>query len=149
MKPMFVLLIAFAVSVLVLQFTAAGADLPLAARTALSAMLLFTAMGHFAFSKGMALMVPPFLPARSQIVWITGVLEIIAAITLLIPFTQRATGWFLLVFFIVLLPANIYAAFQRLNYQTGNKDGEGPGYLWFRIPFQLILMLWVYVAAIL
>ena len=149
MKPMIVLLFAFVVSVLVLQFTSAGADLPLAARIAMSAMLLFTAVGHFVFSKGMALMIPPFIPARPAIVWITGVLEIVAAITLLVPFTQQGTGWFLLLLFILLLPANIYAAFQRLNYQTGNNDGEGPGYLWFRIPFQLILMLWVYVSAVL
>ena len=138
---MFVLLIAFLLSVLVVQLFAGGADLGLAGRIAMSAMLLFTASGHFAFRRGMALMLPPGLLAKEKIILITGVLEIVAAVTLLVPFTQKTTGWFLIAFFILLLPANIYAASRRINYETGNHDGKGPAYLWFRIPFQALLIL--------
>jgi hypothetical protein len=43
-----------------------------------------------------------------------------------------------------MLPANIKAAINNINYQTGALNGNGPSYLWFRIPLQLFFIFWVY-----
>ena len=67
-----------------------------------------------------------------------------AAIGLLIPRFQRLTSILLILFFIVLLPANIYAAMLRVNLQTANFDGKGPSYLWIRVPLQLVFIGWVW-----
>jgi len=46
----------------------------------MSIMLLFTAMAHFAFSKGMAMMLPSFVPFKAQTVYMTGLIEIVQAL---------------------------------------------------------------------
>ncbi|GGF28271.1 hypothetical protein GCM10011339_15600 [Echinicola rosea] len=105
-------------------------------------MLVFTAMGHVMFTSGMAKMVPAFIPSKTAVVYFTGLVEIAAAIGLHLRSTQRLTGMLLLIFFILILPANINASLQELNYKTGQSNGPGVAYLWFRIPFQLFLMIW-------
>jgi uncharacterized membrane protein len=119
-------------------------DYQLSGRIAMSAMLLFTAVGHFAFAEGMTLMIPGSIPFKKQLVYFTGVIEIAASICLLIPALQVSTAWFLIVFFIILLPANIYAAIKHIDYQKATYDGPGMSYLWFRIPLQILFIVWVY-----
>src|SRR5690606_1992291 len=123
-------------------------DFAWAGRIAMSAMLLFTAVGHFAFTEGMAMMIPSFVPFKEEMVYFTGLIEIAAAVGLLVPRLSRLTAWLLIAFFILVLPANIYAALQHVDYQNATFDGQGPTYLWFRIPLQLFFIIWVYFAAI-
>jgi len=119
-------------------------DMSLSGRIAMSVLLIFTGIGHFVFTKGMTMMMPPFLPLKREIVLFTGVIEILAAITLLIPKWQRLTSILLIIFFIVLLPANIYAALNHVNLQTASFDGQGPSSLWLRVPLQLLFIAWVW-----
>jgi uncharacterized membrane protein len=144
MKPLVVLIAVFILSLLLSSLIAGEADEMLSGRIAMSAMLLLTAIGHFKFKKGMALMLPAFIPAKEFIVFITGVLEILAAIGLLVPATVRITAICLIVFFLFVLPANIYASMNNINYETGEYDGNGMKYLWFRVPLQALFILWVY-----
>ena len=148
MKPLFVLISSFLVTLLILKLSRGRIDYALAGRIAMAVMLVFTATGHFFFTRGMTAMVPGFLPAKTTIVYLTGGLEILSAIGLLIPGYKTFIGWMLILFFLLVLPANIRAAIGHINYQTGGTDGNGPGYLWFRIPFQALLMAWVFFSAI-
>jgi uncharacterized membrane protein len=148
MKPLVVLLGAFVISLGVIRYVTGTFDYSLAGRIAMSVMLAFTAMGHFAFTKGMTLMLPDFVPFKTEVVYLTGILEIIAAVCLLFPSLKVWTGWALILFFIVLLPGNIKAAVQHIDYQKGTFDGNGPAYLWFRIPLQWLFIAWTYLSAI-
>ena len=148
MKPLFVLLGTFVLSALVLKLFTKELNLQLAGRIAMACMLVFTAIGHFAFMEGMAAMVPSFVPFRKEIVLITGIMEVLFAIGLLLPQYQKQTAWLLIVFFILILPANIKAALEEINYQTGQMNGPGTTYLWFRVPLQLLFILWAYVTSI-
>lgn len=148
MKPLIVLVRAFAVSVTGMMIFRHDPAVALSARIAMSIMLLFTAFGHFMWTRGMAAMLPPFVPCRNWIVYGTGVLEIAAAIGLLIGEYQVATAWWLIALFAALLPANIYAAIKHLNYQKVTFDGKGSGYLRFRVPLQLLFIAWTYLSAI-
>ncbi len=143
MKPFFVLLIVFAI-VVGFTFFIGDLDYGLAGRTALSAMLLFTAIGHFKFTDGMTLMIPEIIPFKKPIIYLTGFMEIAAAFLMFFEVVRKATGWCLIVFFVLLLPANINAAFRHINYEKGTYDGPGLKYLWFRVPFQLLLIWWTY-----
>lgn len=143
MKPLFVLLGAFILS-LVATRIASPVDYLLSGRIALAAMLLFTALGHFKFTYGMSLMLPDFIPFRRGMIYFTGIIEIAAAIGIFVDRLRLLTGILLIVFFVLLLPANIYAACKHLNYETGTYDGKGIHYLWFRIPFQFLLIAWTY-----
>ncbi|SHJ61699.1 Uncharacterized membrane protein [Hymenobacter daecheongensis DSM 21074] len=148
MKPLLVLLTVFVVLALGSYLVADGPNYVLAGTGAMAAMLLFTGAGHFAFRQGMARMVPSFLPAPEAWVLATGGLEIAAAIGLLVPALRAPTAWLLIAFFVLILPANIQAARHHLNYQTGQPDGPGPPYLWFRIPLQLFFIAWTWYFAL-
>ena len=119
-------------------------DYSFAGRLAMSVMLLFTAIGHFKFLDGMSKMMPAFFPYKKQLVFVTGLIEIAAAIGLMIPSLQKLTGWLLIAFFILVLPANIHAALKHVDYEKGTHEGPGPKYLWFRIPLQIFFICWVY-----
>src|SRR5687768_1129869 len=109
MKPLIILISVFVISLIATKFFKHHFDFALSGKIAMSAMLIFTAIGHFAFTKGMTMMLPSFIPYKTLVVYFTGILEIAAAIGLLIPRFSHVTGWFLIVFFILLLPANIHA----------------------------------------
>ena len=147
MKPLLVLLATFGIAVFVPKAIRTEYDFALAARIAMAVMLVFTVVGHFAFTKGMAMMIPDFIPFKKELVYATGVMEILAAIGLLTPNLRVVTGWFLILFFIVLLPANINAAIKQIDYQKATFQGEGLNYLWFRIPLQVLFILWTYISS--
>ena len=114
----------------------------------MAAMLMFTAVAHFVFTKGMVMMLPEFVPYKTGIVYLTGIIEIAAAIGLLIPNSSVLAAWLLIMFFILLLPANIYASIKRIDYQKGTFSGNGLVYLWFRVPLQILFIVWVYMSSI-
>jgi uncharacterized membrane protein len=148
MKPLFVLLGVFGLLAAGTYFWQGHVNYVLAGNGAMAAMLLFTGIAHFAFTEGMMGMLPAFLPAKMAWVLATGVLEIAAAVGLLIPSLRWNTGWLLIAFFVLILPGNILAARRHLNYQTGTLDGPGLRYLWFRIPLQLLFIAWTWYFAL-
>lgn len=148
MKPLIVLVAVFVTVVIGLKIAKGRFEIALAGRIALSAMLIFTAVAHFAFTKGMEMMLPPFIPFKTQVVFLTGVMEVAAAIGLLLPNFRVTSAWLLIAFFVMILPANVYAAVKQVDYQSGTFTGNGPMYLWFRLPLQVFFILWTYIAAI-
>lgn len=144
MKPLYVLLGTFITSLIISRLGFGKFDWPLSGRIAMSIMLSFTSIGHFIFSKGMAMMIPNFIPLKKTIVYITGFIELIAAVGILIPQTQRTTSILLIIFFILILPANINAAIKHIDFQKATNDGSSTEYLWFRIPLQVLFIAWTY-----
>lgn len=145
MKPLIVLLLVFVLSYAILWWVQPTANFTLAGRIAMAAMLLLTSFGHFKFAEGMELMLPDFLPFKRMWVYATGILEIGAALGLLFSSTFPITGILLIVFFVLILPANIISSIKGVNLETATFDGQGLNYLWFRIPLQLLFIAWVYI----
>jgi uncharacterized membrane protein len=110
---------------------------------ALATMLLFTGTAHFLPDSVSAMpshadltaMVPPFVPFPDLMVYTSGVLEYLGALGLVISLTRAATGIGLAVLFILMLPANIYAAAEHVPL---NGDPATP--LWFRVPEQALFI---------
>lgn len=148
MKPLVILIAVFLVTILLMKLFMKEVNFPLAGRIAMAAMLVFTAIGHFAFTAGMAAMIPDIIPGKTALVYFTGVLELLFALGLLNPSYRTQLAWLLILFFILVLPANIKASLEHINYQTGEANGNGPAYLWLRIPMQLFFIGWVYFSAI-
>lgn len=148
MKVVWVLIISFVIALFSIRLLQHRYDWKLAGCIAMPAMLAFTSIGHFVFVKGMTMMLPPFVPFRKELVYLTGIIEIVAAIGLLIPSLRVVTGWWLIIFFIMLLPANIYAAIKHIDLEKATFDGSGLSYLWFRVPLQLFFIVWTYCCAI-
>ena len=148
MKPLIVLLSVFLVSLLITKLIRGNFEFALSGRIAISVMLVFTAIAHFVFTKGMAMMLPDFIPYKTETVYLTGIIEIVAAIGLFIPNLRIIIAWLLIAFFILILPANIYAAIKHIDFQKGTFDGNGLTYLWFRIPLQILFIVWTYLSTI-
>jgi len=116
---------------------------------ALGVMLVLTASAHFVPGSvsampnhaDLARIVPPFVPFPNAVVYATGVLEILGALGLVISATRGAAGLSLAALFVLLLPANIYAAVAGVPFHDGQ-----PSPLWLRIPEQMLYIgvaLWV------
>lgn len=148
MKPLIVLITAFIIVIILFKVVSGDYNLPLSARIGMSVMLLFTAMGHFMFTDGMAQMIPDFIPLKKELVYFTAIIEIFGAIGLHIVQFRTITAWLLILFFVLILPANIKASIDQLDYQKATFDGNGLKYLWFRVPLQILFMLWVYFSSI-
>ena len=110
-------------------------------RTALAVMLLFTGSSHFYKSEEMVQMMPEFLPFKIQLVYFTGVLELLGAVGLLIRQTARWTSIALILFFLCILPANVIGSLKKV--ELGGME-NGTGYLFFRIPLQIFFIWWTY-----
>ncbi len=148
MKPLIVLLSVFAISLIVTKIFKGRYEFALSGRIAMSVMLVFTAIAHFAFTKGMEMMLPTFIPYKTEVVYLTGIIELAAAFGILIPSFRAIIALLLIVFFFLILPVNIYAAIKHIDYQKATFNGSGLNYLWFRIPLQILFILWTYIFAI-
>lgn len=148
MKPLIVLIAVSLISLFILKIIHGKYDFAVSARIGISVMLLFTALGHFLFPEGMTLMIPDFIPFKKEMVYVTAFIEIIGALGLHSPQIRPLTAWLLILFFILILPANIKASLDHVNYQKGTFNGTELAYLWFRIPLQILFILWIYLSSI-
>ncbi len=113
------------------------------ARVGVTLFFIFASIGHFIRTEPMAEMLPPAVPYRIELIYLTGVLELLGAIAVCIPRLTRIVGFLLIVMLLGLLPANIYSAFNRVEF---GGHGSGPLYLLVRVPFQLFAIWWTYFA---
>lgn len=112
-----------------------------AAAIGLGILFIFTSVGHFTQTELMAQMLPPWVPARTLLVYLTGVLELAIAVGFFVPRTRRFTGWVGAAVLVLFFPANVYAA---INHVPMGGHAWGPVYLLVRAPLQAIVLLWVY-----
>lgn len=110
-------------------------------RISLSCVFTFTSTGHFIKTQAMVQMLPPAVPMREIIIYATGVMELLFAAGLLVQRFAYVTGTCIITFLILVLPANIYAAGNRVEI---GGYGMGPAYLLMRVPLQVILIGWTY-----
>ena len=112
-----------------------------AAALGLALMFAFTALGHFAQPGPMAEMLPPWIPGRILLVYLSGVLELALAAAFLVERWRTYAGWIAAALLIGFFPLNVYAALQRVPM---GGHAWGPAYLLVRGPVQLAILLWVY-----
>lgn len=102
---------------------------------------IFFFIGHIVKTDEMIQMLPVWLPMRTVIIYITGILELVVGIALFIPRIQIAASKLAILIFIAFFPANVYAALNSIG--VGGHQW-GPVYLFIRTPLQIILIAWTY-----
>jgi uncharacterized membrane protein len=84
-------------------------------------------------------MMPAVLPAPWELVYISGIAEILGGLGLVLPATRRLAAWGLIALFIAVFPANLNMALHHLPLGTR----EVPSWaLWARLPLQGVLIWW-------
>ena len=142
MAPLIFLLGTFAVLYLVDRF-ALGHRLTISfiGRASMAVMLVVTGISHFTNTQQMIDMMPEFMPAKREIVYFTGVCELLAVVGLLWSRTARLASIMLIIFFVLVLPANIAGSLKEVQF--GGME-YGALYLLFRIPLQIFFVWWVW-----
>jgi uncharacterized membrane protein len=142
MAPLFILVIAFLVlRVIGLLGVSRLSSWREAGLLAVAIMFLFTGVTHFTDMKhDYAAMLPGFAPMKVSIIYLTGALQILGAVGLLIPRTRRLAGICLALLLVAMFPGNVYAALNDIEFR-----GDAPTPLWLRTPIQLFfigMVLW-------
>lgn len=105
----------------------------------LAASLILAGIIHFLKPKIFLKIMPPYIPYPLQMVYLSGLAEIICGLLLLFPETQKIGAILSIALFIAVFPANIEMA--KKFYQMSHP------YLWLalaRLPLQLVLIWWAY-----
>lgn len=111
----------------------------------MAVFIIFTGFFHFKFQKGMAMMIPDFIPGKMFWVYFTGLLEIAAGIGLMIPSIRETTAILLIIFYVLVFIANINSSRKNINIFKADYTGPGMNYLYReRVPMQLILIAWTW-----
>jgi uncharacterized membrane protein len=120
---------------------------PLARRLSRGVLALFfiaAGLNHFRTPGLYLAMMPPWVPWPNAANVISGLAEMLGGIGLLVPATRAAAGWGLILLLAAVFPANLHVAL--LGHMPG--FSFSPATLWVRLPFQGVLMAWLYWAAI-
>ena len=94
---------------------------------------------HFTNPMWFIKIVPPILPYKLSLVYISGFFEILFGILILFPTTRYIAAWGLIFLLIAVFPANIYLAIT--NCAALNTT---PLVAWGRLPFQFIFIAIAY-----
>ncbi len=102
--------------------------------------ILFIAAGvlHFARPDFYLKIMPPYLPLHRELVYASGVFEILLGGLLLIKRFAPLAGWGLILLLIAVFPANIYV------YQHQELVPGSPLLHLLRLPLQAVLILWAF-----
>ena len=105
----------------------------------MSLFYIIAGINHFINPVWYVRIVPPILPFKIVIVYITGILEIILGSLLFFPNTRFIAGWGLVILLVAIYPANIYVALTN-----GEAMDTTPIIAWGRLPFQFALITLAY-----
>lgn len=110
-----------------------------AARAGMAVAMAFAGLSHLFMPTPFVQHLPTWVPAREELVFLTGLLEIALGAALLLrrPLQQRA-GLALAAYLVAVFPANVYVAAAGIDV-----DGQpGGAYPWLRLPLQLVFVAW-------
>jgi uncharacterized membrane protein len=142
MAPLIILLVFFVILYLADRFLLGRRlGLSFTGRAAMALMLVTTGISHFTNTEEMVAMMPDFLPAKREMIFFTGICELAGAVGLLWNKTVWLASVLLIIFFILVLPANIAGSLKSVQF--GGME-YGPLYLLFRIPLQIFFIWWVW-----
>ncbi len=145
MKLLTILFVTFVLGLLSTKIFQGDWNFLFSGNLGMAAFIIFTGLAHFKFQKGMAMMIPRFIPGKMFWVYFTGGLEIAAGIGLMIPAIRELTSVLLIVFYVLVFMANINSSRKNINIFKADFSGPGMAYLYKeRIPMQLILLAWTW-----
>ena len=108
-------------------------------KVAFAAIFVFSGVNHFARPELFLQIMPPYLPLQRELVYLSGVAEIVLGVLLLIPRTSRLAAWGLIALLVAVFPANIFMAMNPELYPE-----VYPFVLWLRLPLQGVLIAWAW-----
>ncbi len=105
-------------------------------KATLATLFIVAGVGHFVATNFFLKIMPPYLPLHLPIVLVSGAIEIILGILLLVPRYSRVAAWGIIALLIAVFPANIHVYQHQESFPLP----------WIvhllRLPLQGVLILW-------
>jgi uncharacterized membrane protein len=108
----------------------------------MAAFYIFAGVNHFRVPEFYVAIMPPYLPWHLELVYISGIAEIVCGIGLLIPRTRVLAAWATIALLLAIFPANIHVALNNV-VMPGRTEGLGI-WNWVRLPFQFLFIAWAW-----
>ena len=99
-------------------------------------------IGHFVNTDFYLRIMPDYLPLHLELVYLSGVCEIVLGALVVVPRTTRLAAWGIVALLIAVFPANMYMATHRIAMTPGTPPNDIV--LWLRLPLQGVLIAWAW-----
>ena len=104
-------------------------------------LILFVAgVVHLASPSIFIKAMPDYIPYHTTLIYITGVIELILGIGLLLKRFRKLSAFALMTYFVAILPAHFHMALNDIPMF----GYDSPYVLWGRTAFQLVFIYWAY-----
>jgi uncharacterized membrane protein len=104
-----------------------------------AALYVAAGVAHFARPEFYEKLMPDYLPAHRELVFVSGAFELLGGLGLLFPRTRRAAAWGLIALLVAVFPANLHMALHPERFPNIPEWA-----IWARLPLQIPLILWVH-----
>lgn len=98
---------------------------------------------HFVIPKAYESIVPDYLPAHRELVYASGVAEIVGGLGAMNARTRRAASWLNIATLLAVFPANLHMALHPERYE---QLPGGRRALQMRLPLQALFIVWAFAA---
>lgn len=102
-------------------------------------LFILAGINHFVKTDFYVAIMPPYLPWHLELVYLSGVLEVLLGAMLLVPKFTVLAAWGLIALLIAVFPANVHMAMHPELYPSIPAIA-----LWLRLPLQGVLVAWAY-----
>ncbi|MGY8781250.1 MAG: DoxX family protein [Fidelibacterota bacterium] len=106
---------------------------------ALSVFFILAGISHFTNSDFYMAIMPPYFPFHIELVYLSGILEILGGVTILFHRFRKYIRWGIILLLLAIYPANIHMALHPELFPDVTSMA-----LYIRLPFQIIFILWAY-----
>ena len=114
---------------------------PDAARVAMATAMTFTGVSHVVNPRPFVQHLPDFMPAREQIIFGTGLLEMLFGAGLVARSRwRREVALALAAYLVAVFPANVYVAATGIRIE----GLPGASHPWLRLPLQFVYIAWAF-----
>jgi uncharacterized membrane protein len=112
----------------------------------MGALYVGAGISHFVAPAFFVEIVPPHLPWKAGLVYVSGAAEILLGVAVVWHVTRRLAGWGIIALLFAVFPANIYMAVYQVHPPDAPSfmQGASPMQLWLRLPLQGLLALWAW-----
>ena len=110
-------------------------------RVTLALVMVVAGALHFVATEAYVSIMPGYLPLHRELVYLSGIFEILFGLGLLWGKTRKLAGTFLVLLYIAVLPANVEMAVHDIQLASFRI----PAFLlWVRLPFQFVFIYWAW-----